>query len=96
MRAVRLSQRVRLEEMGMNLESLPSQTVGRSLSRAKKQAQTIFKPEVKAKKVRITEDKRGLVISLVGADYFQPGSALLTPGIEEVLIKVGRAYKFSQ
>ncbi len=77
----------RLEEMGMNLESLPSQTVGRSLSRAKKQAKTIFKPEIKARKIRVTEDERGLVISLVGADYFRPGSALLTPAIESVLIK---------
>lgn len=77
----------RMEEMGMNLESLPSQTAGHSLSQAKKQARSIFKPEIKTKKVRITEDERGLVISLVSADYFQPGSALLTPAIEEVLKK---------
>lgn len=78
----------RMEEMGMNLESLPSQTVGRSLSRAKKQAQTIFKPEIKARKVRVTEDERGLVISLIGSDYFQPGSALLNAELERVLQKV--------
>lgn len=77
----------RLEEMGLNIEALPSQTTGHSLSRAKKQAAAIFKPEIKSKKVRITEDERGLVISLVGADYFEPGSALLTPEIEKVLTK---------
>lgn len=77
----------RLEEMGMNLESLPSQTVGRSLSQAKKQAKSIFQPEIKSKKVRVTEDERGLVISLIGADYFEPGSALLTEDIEDVLRK---------
>ena len=77
----------RLEEMGMNLESLPSQTQGRSLSQAKKQAQTIFQPEIKARKVRVSEDERGLVISLIGSDYFQPGSALLTAELERVLKK---------
>lgn len=77
----------RMEEMGMNLESLPSQTQGRSLSRAKKQARSVFKPEIKSRKVRITEDERGLVISLVGAEYFQPGSSLLTSEIEGVLDK---------
>jgi chemotaxis protein MotB len=77
----------RMEEMGMTIESLPSETTGRSLSRAKQQAVSIFQPEVKAQKVRITEDERGLVISLVGADYFRPGSALLTPAVEDVLRK---------
>lgn len=77
----------KMEEMGMNLESLPSQTMGRSLSTAKKQAQSIFEPEIRSKKIKVKEDERGLVISLVGMDYFQPGSALLTPAIENVLQK---------
>ncbi len=80
--------RGRLEEMGMNVESLPSQTTGRSLSRAKQQAQSVFKPEIKAKQVRVTEDERGLVISLISADYFQEGSAILTESAERVLVRV--------
>ncbi len=83
----------RMEEMGMNLESLPSSTTGHSLSRAKKMARDIFKPEIKAKRVRVTEDERGLVISLVGVDYFEPGSALLTPGMEETLRKASGLFK---
>lgn len=79
--------RGRMEEMGMNLETLPSQTQGRSLSNARRQAKSIFEPEIKTKRVRITEDERGLVISLVGADFFQPGSARLTPAVREVLRK---------
>ena len=77
----------RMEEMGMNLETLPSQTQGRSLSRAKKQARSVFVPEIKAKKVRVTEDERGLVVALIGADYFAPGSAIPTQELEEVLKK---------
>lgn len=76
-----------LEEMGMNIESLPSQTVGRNLSKSKKDANEVFKPEVEAGKVRISENERGLIISLVGADYFYPGSAILTPSIRETLKK---------
>lgn len=75
----------RLEEMGMNLETLPSQTQGRSLSQAKKQARSVFMPEIQTRRVRVTEDERGLVISLIGAEYFEPGSALLTPQIQDVL-----------
>jgi chemotaxis protein MotB len=82
-----------LEEMGMNIESLPSQVVGRNLSKSKKDAQEVFKPEVQAGKVKISENERGLVISLVGADYFYPGSAILTPTIRETLRKAAGLIK---
>ncbi|MCX7998954.1 MAG: flagellar motor protein MotB, partial [Leptospiraceae bacterium] len=77
-----------LEEMGMNIESLPSQTKGRTISKAKNQATQMFKSEIREGKIRITEDERGLVISLIGADYFNPGSAILLPPTREVLKKV--------
>ncbi|MCS7204929.1 MAG: flagellar motor protein MotB [Leptospiraceae bacterium] len=86
-------QRARLEDMGLNVESLPSETRGRALSKAKTEAISIFKPEIQAKKVRVEENERGLVISLIGADYFEPGSAKLTPAIEEVLKKVSYLLK---
>jgi chemotaxis protein MotB len=79
-----------LEELGMNIESLPSQTTGRALAKSKRQATEIFKPEIQEGKVRITEDERGLVISMVGADYFNPGSAILLPPLKETLSKVAR------
>ena len=77
-----------LEEMGMNIESLPSQQKGKTLSKAKQEATEIFKPEVQAGKVAISENERGLVISLVGADYFDPGSAILTSSVKVTLKKV--------
>ncbi len=83
----------RLEEMGMNLETLPSQATGRSLAKAKAQARSIFQPEIQAKKVRVEENERGIVISLIGADYFEPGSAQLTPAIEEALKKASYLLK---
>lgn len=77
-----------LEEMGMNIETLPSQTKGRTISKAKNLATQMFKTEIKEGKIRVTEDERGLVISLVGSDYFNPGSAILLPPTREVLKKV--------
>ncbi len=82
-----------LEEFGMNIESLPSQTRGKALSKAKRTATELFKPEIRAGKVRVSEDERGLVISLAGADYFDPGSAVLTPAIKETLKKASGLMK---
>ncbi len=76
-----------LEEMGMNIESLPSQTKGRTISKAKSQASALFKSEIREGKIKVTEDERGLVISLAGADYFNPGSAILQQPIKETLRK---------
>ncbi|MCB1141369.1 MAG: flagellar motor protein MotB [Leptospiraceae bacterium] len=78
-----------LEEMGMNIESLPSQTKGKATAKAKNQATQMFKSEIEKGKVRVTEDERGLVISLIGADYFNPASAMLLPPIKETLKKAG-------
>ncbi len=80
----------KLEEMGMTLETLPSTEEGRSLSRSIKIATEVFKPEVKTKRVRIIEEERGLVISLIGSSHFEPASARLTDPIKRVLIKVGK------
>ncbi|MDH5719895.1 MAG: flagellar motor protein MotB [Spirochaetia bacterium] len=79
-----------LEEMGMSLETLPAQEAGRNLSKALKMATEIFKPEVKVKKVQVTQDERGLVISLIGSDHFPPGSARLTSEAKRILTKVSK------
>ncbi len=78
----------RLEEMGMNMLNLPSETVGRSLAKSLEKAISIFKPEIATKKVRVTEDERGLVITLTGDNFFDKGSAALKEEIRPVLEKV--------
>ncbi|PJZ71454.1 flagellar motor protein MotB [Leptospira perolatii] len=83
----------KLEEMGMNIESLPSMTTGKALSKSKKTATELFKPEIEAGKVRVSEDERGLIISLVGADYFNPGSAILNEPIKVTLKKASGLIK---
>ncbi|MDR2734550.1 MAG: flagellar motor protein MotB [Spirochaetota bacterium] len=64
-----------LAEMGQTIESLPSVERGSALARSKNQAQEILKPEIRAKQVRVTEDERGITISLAADTFFAPGSA---------------------
>lgn len=86
----------RLEELGMNMMNLPAQEKGRSLAKRLKKAMEVFKVEIKAKKVRVREDERGMVISLSGDAYFAPGSARLQPDTREVLKKTAGIIKVLQ
>ena len=86
----------RLEELGMNMLNLPAQEKGRSLAKSIKMALEAFKPEIQAKKVRVSEDERGLVISLSGDAYFEPGTARLQPDTRDLLKKVGNILKSLQ
>jgi len=62
-------------ELGNTIMSLPAMQRGRALDKAKRAALSAFQAEIKTKKVRVTEDERGLVISLAADSFFQPGSA---------------------
>ncbi|MFW5808401.1 MAG: OmpA family protein, partial [Spirochaetota bacterium] len=83
----------RLEQMGMNINSLPSDVEKRSLAQQLEKAVEAFKPEIQSRRVRITEDERGLVITLSGDAYFDPGSAELKQEIHPVLRKVAAIMK---
>lgn len=63
------------ENMGQSIESLPSSKRARFLSKSYEKAVTIFKPDIKAKKMRVFETERGIVISLLSDLLFEGGSA---------------------
>lgn len=65
----------RLAELGNSINSLPSMEKGKMLATAKKKAISLFQPEIKSNKVRISSDERGLVISLASDAFFKPASA---------------------
>jgi chemotaxis protein MotB len=65
----------RLAELGNTIEALPSMERGRALDEARRNAVSIFNPEIQSQQVRVTEDERGLVISLASDAFFEPGSA---------------------
>ncbi len=64
-----------LAELGNTIMSLPSMERGRALSEARREAVSIFEPEIRSNLVRVTEDERGLVISLASDAFFASASA---------------------
>lgn len=77
-----------LAEMGSTMLSLPSTSKGKSLGKAVSKAMEILKPEITSKAVRVTEDERGLIISLASDFFFDPASAKLKPEMRPVLAKI--------
>ncbi|OHD81431.1 MAG: flagellar motor protein MotB [Spirochaetes bacterium RIFOXYC1_FULL_54_7] len=65
----------RLAELGNSISTLPSMEKGKLLATAKTKAVSLFQPEIKSNKVRITSDEKGLVISLASDAFFRPASA---------------------
>ncbi len=64
-----------LAELGNNIMAMPSTKRAQGLNKARQTAVALFKPEVKSKMVRITEDERGLIITLASDAFFKPASA---------------------
>lgn len=83
----------RLMELGHNIMALPSSERGRALARSMKRAVEAFKPEIQSKKVRVSEDERGLIITLSGDAYFETGSASLKEEVKPVLKRVSDIIK---
>jgi chemotaxis protein MotB len=62
-------------DLGNNINSLPAVDKGRSLGTSLRKATSLFQPEVKSNKVKVTHDERGIVISLASDAFFNPASA---------------------
>lgn len=80
----------RLEEMGMTVHGLPAETEGRGMGTSRKTAVAVFQPEISSRMVRVSEDERGLVITLSSDAFFDPGSAVLKPEVRHVIDKAGK------
>ncbi|MCX7678568.1 MAG: OmpA family protein [Spirochaetes bacterium] len=83
----------RLVELGQNVITLPSQAKGKAVATRLKLMVEAFKPEIEAKKVRLREDERGLVITLTSDAYFDPGSATIRDDAKPILKKVAGILK---
>jgi chemotaxis protein MotB len=76
-------------DLGNTIMSLPSMERGRALGTALRKAVSLFNPDVKSNKVKVTHDERGIVISLASDAFFNPASARIN--IEEtrdILVRV--------
>jgi len=79
----------RSAELGNTISALPAMDRGRAMGTALRRAVSLFNPEVRSHMVRITQDERGLVISLASDAFFDQASARIN--IEEtrdILIRV--------
>ena len=86
-----------LAELGNTIMSLPSMERGRALSEARREAVSIFEPEIRSNLVRITEDERGLVITLAADAFFASGSARVNiEQTRELLQKLSRLLSSSE
>jgi chemotaxis protein MotB len=65
----------RSADLGNTVNSLPAMDRGRTMGTALRKAVSLFNPEVRSNKVKITQDERGLVISLASDAFFSPASA---------------------
>jgi chemotaxis protein MotB len=62
-------------DLGNTINSLPAMDRGRSLGTALRRAVSLFQPEVRSNKVKVTHEERGLVVSLASDAFFNPASA---------------------
>ncbi|MDR0322836.1 MAG: flagellar motor protein MotB [Treponema sp.] len=67
----------RLASSGNTIMSLPAQSRGRALGDALRMATSLFTPQIRSNQVKVTQDERGLVITLASDVFFNPASATL-------------------
>jgi chemotaxis protein MotB len=80
----------RSAELGNTIMSLPSMERGRSLGNALRKAQSVFQPEIRSNKVRLTHDERGIVITLASDAFFNPASARINiEATRDILLRLG-------
>ena len=80
----------RMAELGNTIMSLPSMDKGRSMGTAVRKAVSVFSPEIRSNKMRITHDERGIVITLASDAFFYPASARINvESTRDILLRLG-------
>jgi len=77
-------------DLGNTIMSLPSMERGRMMGTALRKATSVFSPEIRSNKIKITQDERGLVITLAGDAFFRPASARINiESTRDILLRLG-------
>ena len=80
----------RSADLGNTIMSLPSMERGRSLGTALRKAVSLFSPEIRSNQIRITQDERGIVITLASDAFFNPASARINiEATRDILLRLG-------
>ncbi|MDR2796504.1 MAG: flagellar motor protein MotB [Spirochaetaceae bacterium] len=81
----------RYAELGNNINSLPATNKGKSLGTALRRSTSTFAPELKSKKMAVTSDERGVIISLASDAFFAPASAVINiEATRDILLRLGQ------
>jgi chemotaxis protein MotB len=77
-------------DLGNTIMALPSMERGRVMGTAMRKAISVFSPEIRSNKVKVTHDERGLVITLAGDAFFYPASARINiEATRDILLRLG-------
>ena len=77
-------------DLGNTIMALPSMERGRVMGQAMRKAISVFSPEIRSSKVKVTHDERGLVITLAGDAFFYPASAQINiEATRDLLLRLG-------
>ena len=80
----------RSADLGNTIMSLPSMERGRAMGTALRRAVSVFSPEIRTNRVRVTHDERGLVITLASDAFFNPASARINiEQTRDTLLRLG-------
>jgi chemotaxis protein MotB len=80
----------RSADLGNTIMALPSMERGRSLGTALRKAVSLFSPEIRSNQIRITQDERGIVITLASDAFFRPASARINiEATRDILLRLG-------
>jgi len=77
-------------DLGNTIMALPSMERGRVMGTAMRRAVSVFSPEIRSQKIKITQDERGLVITLAADAFFNPASARINiEASRDMLMRLG-------
>ena len=77
-------------DLGNTIMSLPSMERGRMMGTQLRKAISVFSPEIRSNKIKVTHDERGLVITLAGDAFFNPASARINiEATRDILLRLG-------
>ena len=77
-------------DLGNTVMALPSMEKGRVLGTALRRAISVFSPEIRSNKMKVTHDERGLVITLAADAFFNSASATINiESTRDTLLRLG-------
>jgi len=80
----------RSADLGATIMSLPSMERGKAMGTALRKATSVFSPEVRSNRVLVTQDERGVVITLASDAFFNPASARINiEATRDILLRLG-------